>query len=81
VCPHPVIPASIRQTVSVPLWMRDCAGFRRVTTCVLLTVGSTKGGFATRREAQAFLTTALQRLGDGSYAQPSKLTLADFLTG
>jgi integrase len=40
-----------------------------------------KGGFATRREAQAFLTDALSRLGDGSYAAPSKLTLAEFLNG
>jgi integrase len=41
----------------------------------------TKGGFATRREAQAFLTAALQRLGEGSYAAPSKQTLGQFLTG
>jgi hypothetical protein len=40
-----------------------------------------KGGFATRREAQAFLTDVLSRLGDGSYAAPSKTTLAEFLTG
>jgi len=39
-----------------------------------------KGGFATRREAQAFLTDVLSRLGDGSYAAPAKLTLGDFLT-
>jgi Arm DNA-binding domain len=39
-----------------------------------------KSGFATRREAQAFLTDVLGRLGDGSYAQPSKITLAEFLT-
>jgi integrase len=38
-----------------------------------------KGGFATRREASAFLTDQLKRLGDGSYAQPSKLTLGEFL--
>jgi integrase len=38
-----------------------------------------KGGFATRREAQAFLTDTLSRLGDGSYAAPSKQTLAAFL--
>ena len=31
-----------------------------------------KGGFATRREAQRFLTDMLSRLGDGSYAQPSQ---------
>jgi integrase len=40
-----------------------------------------KGGFATRREAQRFLTDALARLGDGSYAAPSKVKLADFLMG
>ena len=40
-----------------------------------------KSGFATRREAQAFLTDVLSRLGDGSYAQPSKTTLAEFLNG
>ena len=40
-----------------------------------------KGGFATRRDAQRFLTDVLSRLGDGSYAQPSKVTLAEFLTG
>lgn len=38
-----------------------------------------KGGFATRREAQAFLTDILSRLGDGSYAAPTKTTLAEFL--
>lgn len=41
----------------------------------------TKGGFHTRREAQQFLTDVLSRLGDGSYAAPSKLTLADYLAG
>ncbi len=40
-----------------------------------------KGGFATRRDAQRFLTDVLSRLGDGSYAQPSKVTLAEFLNG
>jgi integrase len=40
-----------------------------------------KGGFATRRDAQRFLTDVLSRLGDGSYAQPSKATLAEFLNG
>src|SRR4051794_41297752 len=38
-----------------------------------------KGGFATRREAQAFLTDTLSRLGDGSYAAPSKVTLGNFV--
>ena len=41
---------------------------------------ATKGGFATRRDAQAFLTDSLQRLGEGSYAAPSKKTLGQFLT-
>jgi hypothetical protein len=41
----------------------------------------TKGGFPTKREAQTFLTDTLSRLGDGSYAAPSKLTLAAYLTG
>jgi integrase len=38
-----------------------------------------KGGFQTRRDAQRFLTDVLARLGDGSYAQPSKVTLGEFL--
>jgi integrase len=38
-----------------------------------------KGGFATRREAQAFLHSVLTRLGDGSYAAPSKQNLGDYL--
>jgi integrase len=38
-----------------------------------------KSGFATRREAQAFLTEMLSRLGDGSYVQPSKLLFGDYL--
>jgi integrase len=40
-----------------------------------------KSGFATRREAEKFLTDVLSRLGDGSYAAPSKSTLAEYLTG
>jgi integrase len=39
-----------------------------------------KGGFATRREAQAFLTDTLAKLGNGTYAAPSKLTVAAFLS-
>jgi integrase len=42
-------------------------------------VQRSKGGFATRREAQAFLTGTLSRLGDGSYAAPSKVTLGEYL--
>lgn len=38
-----------------------------------------KGGFATQREAQRFLTETLSRLGDGSYAAPSKVTLSEYL--
>jgi integrase len=38
-----------------------------------------KGGFATRREAQAFLSQTLTRLSDGTYAEPSKMTLAEFI--
>jgi integrase len=44
-------------------------------------VQRSKGGFATRREAQAFLTDTLSRLGDGSYAAPSKTMLGEYLTG
>jgi integrase len=40
-----------------------------------------KGGFATKRDATRFLTNTLSRLGDGSYAAPSKVTLADYLAG
>jgi integrase len=38
-----------------------------------------KGGFATRREAETFLTDTLGRIASGSYAVPSKLTVTDFL--
>ncbi len=38
-----------------------------------------RGGFATRREAQAFLTDTLARVGDGSYVAPSKLTVGQWL--
>jgi integrase len=38
-----------------------------------------KGGFATRREAQAFLNDVMARLGDGSYTAPSRLTVAAYL--
>jgi integrase len=40
-----------------------------------------KGGFATRKAAQAFLTEILSSLGDGSYVQPSKATLREYLEG
>jgi integrase len=38
-----------------------------------------KGGFATRKEAQRFLTDTLARVDSGSYAVPSKLTVTDHL--
>jgi integrase len=38
-----------------------------------------KGGFATKRLASAFLTEALARLGDGTYAMPAKTTAGAFL--
>ena len=38
-----------------------------------------KGGFATRKEAQRFLTDTLARIDSGSYAAPSKLTVGDYL--
>lgn len=39
-----------------------------------------KGGFATKREASAFLTGTLGRLAGGTYASPSTLTVGDFLS-
>lgn len=39
----------------------------------------TKGGFATRREAQAFLAETVAGLQTGRFTEPSKLTLADYL--
>ena len=39
-----------------------------------------KGGFATRREAQRFLTEQARRLGDGTYAAPSKVTVGEYST-
>jgi integrase len=38
-----------------------------------------KGGFPTKREAQRYLTDALAALQSGTFADPSKLTLGDFL--
>ena len=40
-----------------------------------------KGGFATRREAQRYLNDQLSRLDQGSYSAPSKLTVREFLEG
>src|SRR4051794_22636238 len=39
----------------------------------------TKGGFPTRKEAQAYLTTMLARIQTGRFTEPSKLTLTDYL--
>jgi integrase len=39
-----------------------------------------KGGFATRREAQRFLNDQLSRLDRGAYATPSRLTVGEYLT-
>lgn len=39
----------------------------------------TKGGFSTRKTAEAFLADQLARLGDGSYAAPAKLTVGEYL--
>jgi hypothetical protein len=39
-----------------------------------------RGGFATKKEASAFLTDVLSKLGDSSYVAPSKVTLGDYLT-
>jgi integrase len=39
----------------------------------------TKGGFATRKEAQAYLTTMLVSIQTGRFTEPSKLTLTDYL--
>ena len=39
----------------------------------------TKGGFATQRMAQAFLTDQLSRIDGGRYAAPAKLTVAEYL--
>jgi integrase len=41
----------------------------------------TKGGFHTKRDAQRFLRDALSGIEAGSYAQPSKTTLAEYLIG
>jgi integrase len=38
-----------------------------------------KGGFATKREAEQWLTDTLAKMATGSYASPSKVALGDFL--
>jgi integrase len=40
----------------------------------------TKGGFATKRDAQRYLTDALARIDGSTYASPSKLALGEYLT-
>ena len=39
----------------------------------------TKGGFRTRKDAQTYLTDALAALGVGVFAEPTKLTLGEYL--
>ena len=39
----------------------------------------TKGGFPTKRAAQAFLTEALRRIDEGSYSPPVKITVGAFV--
>lgn len=39
----------------------------------------TKGGFQTRREADAFLVDTISALRSGRFAEPSKLTVAEYL--
>jgi integrase len=39
-----------------------------------------KGGYPTRREAQTALTTVLARMQQGSYVEPARVTLRDYLT-
>jgi integrase len=39
-----------------------------------------RGGFATKRDAQKALTERLHSLGEGTYVEPSKVTLAAFVT-
>lgn len=41
----------------------------------------TQGGFRTKRDAQRALNEVLRQLDDGSYVQPSKATVAEFLMG
>src|SRR3954468_24750378 len=39
-----------------------------------------KGGFATKKEAQAHLNAVLASLGNQTYVQPAKLTFGDYLS-
>ena len=38
-----------------------------------------KGGFATKRDAQQHLTEALARIDGGTYSRPAKTTVGEFL--
>src|ERR1700738_3426149 len=40
-----------------------------------------KGGFRTKRDAEAALTDALGRLQGGTYVEPSRQSFADYLRG
>jgi len=43
-------------------------------------VQRSKGGFATKREGQAFLTETLSAIRTGGFAEPTKITLAEYIT-
>lgn len=51
-------------------WIHDAEGKRRQRT---------KGGFRTKRDAQAHLTTVLSAVQTGTYVEPRKITVAIFL--
>jgi hypothetical protein len=53
------------------LYVTDSAGTRRQKS---------KGGFATRKEAEAARVEALAALSNGNWVQPDRLTVAEFLT-
>lgn len=53
------------------LYVTDGAGERRQKS---------KGGFATRKEAEAARVEALAALSNGNWVQPDRLTVAEFLT-
>lgn len=40
-----------------------------------------RGGFPTRKAAEAFLASTVSAIGEGSYVAPTRLTLADYLAG
>jgi len=40
-----------------------------------------KGGFATKKAAETFLTDALGKLGRGEYVEPATVTVGDYLAG